>query len=70
MKDSILFGQQEILERLSNWIGVYRSLVQSLGDLITPAIFDLLDTYLIYSYGEGLIILSSCRNMDRLQFYI
>jgi hypothetical protein len=45
----MLCGQQETLERLSNWMGVCNSLVKNLDDLIMPATFDLLDTYFMYS---------------------
>ena len=66
----MLCGQQEILERLSNWMDICNSLVKNLDNLITPAIFDLLDTYFMYSLGEALAVSTSCRSMDRLQFYI
>ena len=65
----MLCGQQETLERLSNWMGIYNSLVKNLDDLIIPATFDLLDTYFMYSPGEALVVSTNCRNMDRLQFY-
>ena len=51
-------------------MGICNSLVKNLDNLIMPAIFDLLDTYFIYSFGEALAVSTSCRSMDRLQFYI
>ena len=49
---------------------ICNSLVKNLDDLIMPATFDLLDTYFMYPPGEALAVSISCRNMDRLQFYI